>query len=117
MLILLLLLFLFFDHQIFAVPVVTINSVPDVVTAGTTFPISFTVNEASNSASYYYKFFGGIDNDVYKITNNSDLSYNSSWSNFPQITLNPVSSNNFNGFAFVKTDVDTGTLNLKIKLP
>ena len=116
MLILLLLLFLLFPCQIFATPSVLINSVPDVITAGTTFPISFTVNEASSSASYYYKFFGGVGNDVYKITNNSDLSYSSSWSNFPQIILNPISENIFSGYAFIKSDVETGTLNLKIRI-
>lgn len=105
-----------FPCKIFAAPSVVINSVPDVITAGTTFPISFTVNEASSSASYYYKFFGGVDNDVYKITNNSDLSYSSSWSNFPQIILNPTSENIFNGYAFIKPDVQTGTLNLKIRI-
>ena len=116
MLVLLLILFLISSRPIFAVPVVTINSVPDVITAGTTFPVSFTVNEASNSASYYYKFFGGVDTSVYKITNSSDLSYTSGWSDFPQITLNPASSNIFNGYAFVKSDTETGTLNLKIKI-
>ena len=101
---------------VFAVPVVTINSVPDVITAGTTFPVSFTINDASSSASYYYKFFGGVDTNVYKITNSSDLSYTSGWSDFPQITLKPASSNIFNGYAFVKSDTETGTLNLKIKI-
>jgi hypothetical protein len=113
---LLLLFCLFFVKPVFASPSVTINSAPDVVTAGTSFPVSFTVVEASSSASYYYKFFGGIDNDVYKITNSSDLSYSSSWSNFPQITLNPSSTNIFNGLAFVKADATAGTFNLKIKL-
>lgn len=101
---------------VYAVPSVVINSVPDVITAGTTFPVSFTVNEASSSASYYYKFFGGVDTNVYKITNSPDLSYTSGWSDFPQITLNPASSNIFNGYAFVKSDTETGTLNLKIKI-
>ena len=116
MLVLLLLFYLIIIHPVFAIPTVTINSVPDVITAGTTFPISFTVNEASNSASYYYKFFGGVDTNVYKITNNSDLSYTSGWSDFPQITLDPSTSNIFNGYAFVKSDVETGNLNLKIKI-
>lgn len=101
---------------VFAAPSVTINSVPDVITAGTTFPISFTVNEASSSASYYYKFFGGVDTDVYKIINNSDLSYSSNWVNFPQITLDSNSSNIFNGYAFIKPEVNTGILNLKIRV-
>lgn len=116
MLIILLLIYLLFPCQIFAIPSVVINSVPDVITAGTTFPVSFTVNEASSSSTYYYKFFGGVDNDVYKITNNQDLSYSSGWSNFPQIILNPSSQNIFNGYAFIKPEVETSTLNLKIRI-
>lgn len=107
---------LIFNRPIWALPSITINSVPDVVTAGDTFPITFTINEASSSASYFYKFFGGVDNDVYKITNGSNLSYTSGWSDFPQITLDPGNSNVFTGIAFVKSDVDTNTLNLKIKI-
>ena len=116
MLFLIIIFYVIFSQSIFATPLVTINSVPDVVTAGDTFPITFTITEASSSASYYYKFFGGVDTDVYKITNNSNLSYTSGWSDFPQITLDPTNPNIFNGLAFVKSDVDTNTLNLKIKI-
>jgi len=111
-----LLIFLFSIRPTFASPSVIINSTPDVVTAGTTFPVTYTITEtATNSASYYYKFFGGIDTDVYKITTNSDLSYTSSWANFPQINTNSI-SNSFTGFGFVKSDASTGTYNLKIKI-
>lgn len=116
MLVLLLLTYLVFIKPVLAAPSVVINSTPDIITAGTTFPISFTITEASSSASYYYKFFGGIDNDVYKITNDSDLSYSSPWSNFPQITLDQSSSNVFNSYAFIKSDATTGTFNLKVRL-
>lgn len=116
MLFLIIIFYVIFSRPVFATPSVTINSVPDVITAGDTFPVTFTVIEASSSASYYYKFFGGIDTDVYKITNSSNLSYTSGWSDFPQITLNIGSSNVFNGVAFIKSDVDTNTLNLKIKI-
>ncbi len=107
---------LIFNQPVFAFPSITINSAPDVITAGDTFPVTFTINEASSSASYFYKFFGGVENDIYKITNGSNLSYTSGWSDFPQITLDSGSSNVFTGIAFIKSDVDTNTLNLKIKI-
>jgi len=113
---LIIIFYVIFSRPVFATPSVTINSAPDVITAGDTFPITFTITEASSSASYYYKFFGGVDTDVYKITNSSNLSYTSGWSDFPQIILDPGSSNVFNGVAFIKPDVDTNTLNLKIKI-
>jgi len=113
---LIIIFYVIFSRPVFATPSVTINSVPDVITAGDIFPVTFTVIEASSSASYYYKFFGGVDTDVYKITNSSNLSYTSGWSDFPQITLSIGSSNVFNGVAFIKSDVDTNTLNLKIKI-
>ena len=97
---------LIFNRPVWALPSITINSAPDVITAGDTFPVTFTINEASSSASYFYKFFGGVDNDVYKITNGSNLSYTSGWSDFPQITLDSGSSNVFTGIAFIKSDVD-----------
>lgn len=105
-----------FPSKVLAIPTVTINSVPDVITAGTTFPVTFTINEASSSASYVYKFFGGIDTDVSKITSGPDLFYTSSWVNFPQITLSSGTSNIFNGYAFVKPDAITSIFNLKIKI-
>jgi len=108
--------FYFFSFQIFAAPTVIINSVPDVITAGTTFPISFTVNEASSSASYFYKFFGGVDSDVYSIRTNPNLSYTSAWINFPSITLDPISDNIFNGYAYINSDTATNILNLKVKI-
>lgn len=116
MVLLSLLIFLFSIKPVFASPSVIINSTPDVVTAGTTFPITYTVTEtATSSANYYYKFFGGIDTDVYKVTTSSDLSYTSSWVNFPQINTSSL-SNSFTGFGFVKSDAPTGTYNLKIKI-
>ena len=105
-----------FPSKIFAVPTVIINSAPDVITAGTTFPVTFTINEASSSASYAYKFFGGIDSDVYKITNGPEFSYNKTWASFPQITLNSGTSNIFTGYAFINPDVITSIFNLKIKI-
>lgn len=116
MLIILLLFFLLFPSKIFAAPTVIINSAPDVVTAGTIFPVTFTINEASSSASYAYKFFGGIDTDVYKITNGPDFSYNRTWASFPQITLSSGSSNIFTGYAFINPDAATSIFNLKIKI-
>jgi hypothetical protein len=115
-LIILLLFFLVFPSKISAIPTVTINSAPDVVTAGTTFPVTFTINEASSSASYVYKFFGGVDSDVSKITGGPDLFYTSSWVNFPQVTLSSGISNVFSGYAFIKPDALTSVFNLKIKI-
>lgn len=116
MLILLLLFFLIFPSKLLAAPTIIINPISDVITAGTTFPIIFTINEASSSASYYYKFFGGIGTDVYTIKSDSALSYNSSWTNFPQITLNPNTSNIFNAYAYVNPDAITGNYNFKLKI-
>jgi len=115
-LILLLIFFLVFSNQVLATPSVNINSASEIITAGTTFPVTFTINEASSSATYCYKFFGGIDNDVYAITSDSSLSYTSGWIHFPQITLDPNGPNIFNGYAYVKSDTPTSNLNLKIKI-
>lgn len=116
MLILLLIFFLFSFSPVLASPTITLNSISEVITAGNTFPVTFTINEASSSATYCYKFFGGVDNDVYSITSDPSLSYTSGWIHFPQVTLDPIGPNVFNGYAYIKSDISTGTLNLKAKI-
>ncbi len=116
MVFLIFLLSLFFAPSLFAAPQISIVDYSNSVTPDSIFPVSFLVTNTNIGTTYYYKFFGGIGDSTSSIKTNSNLSYNSAWSNFPTFVTDLGGSALINSTAYIIPDVLAENYNLKIKI-
>lgn len=108
-----------FVSNVFAAPFIVINSFPPSSIAGSEMEISYTCIQLDPDANYYIKALGG-DSDYEAQTFNGStsawLSWNSPWSDMPQI----VSSSEGNISAVLKVrfkpDATAGDKNLKVRI-
>ena len=113
-----LLIFLFlFSHFSFAAPAVVINTISPNALLGSEFDVNFTVSNSEVGTTYYYKAFGGVGTsnaDIHTMNGVNELSYTSSWSLFPFLTIGE--SGVFTGSLKAKAVGYPGTYNVKIRL-
>jgi hypothetical protein len=116
------LLFLFnfsFVPKVFAAPFVVINSFPSGSIAGSEMEISHTCIQLDPNVNYYIKALGG-DSDYEVQTFNSStsawLSWNSSWSDMPQIASSSEGTVSAVLKVKFKPDATAGSKNLKIRI-
>lgn len=108
---------LFSSTNIYAAPSVTLTTVPDSVSLGDTFPISFVVSNADIGASYNAKAIGGpgeATSNIHTLLNNSDNNCNGSWSNCPIFIAD--NSGNISATLYAKTVDQIGTYTVKLRL-
>ncbi|MFA5024976.1 MAG: lamin tail domain-containing protein [Candidatus Shapirobacteria bacterium] len=116
MIILIILIGLFWPSSVFAAPQISITNLPSEVFSFSTFPVNFLVTNAGIGISYYYKFFGGIGDSTSTIKTSVDLSYNSSWVNFPKFTSDLGASAIISASAYIIPEAIEGIHNFKIRI-
>lgn len=115
----LLLLFFSFLGSVFAAPSVIIENISDSVVLGENFSVGFSVSNADIGSSFYYKVFGGIDDNTSSIQNfyNSNyLNYTSSWADFPILVISTNSANLATAFGRVNNNSSSGIYNIRLRI-
>ncbi len=117
MLFLILLICLFIPQSVFAVPNLQITLNPSIINScGTTFPVTFIIENALSNSSYYYKFYGGIGSSNTQIQTSSSLSYTSDWTSFNTVNVDTGGSAVINSYAYIKPEVPSGDYNLYVRI-
>ena len=116
MIFLILIFSLFWPAFAHAAPQISVTELPVSVNPSLNFPVSFLVTNAGIGSTYYYKFFGGLDDNTSSIKTTTDLSYNSAWINFPKFTSDLGGSALVNSTAFIIPDAIEGVYNFKIRI-
>lgn len=117
MLFLIILFFLFSVKFSHAAANLQITLAPSNLTAGTTFPVQFIVENSDPSITYHYKFFGGIGDVKTQILTAPNLYYTGSeWDSFPSFTSDLGGSSVINSTAYVKPDSIPGSYNFYVKI-
>lgn len=116
MIFLILIFSLIFPIHVSAAPQISAVELPASVNPSSNFPINFLVTNAGIGSTYYYKFFGGLGDNTSSIKTTADLSYNSSWVNFPKFVSDLGGSALINSTAYMISDAIEGIYNFKIRI-
>ena len=93
-----------------------ITVAPTNLTAGTTFPVQFVIENSTPNISYHYKFFGGVGDVKTQIQTSTNLTYTTSWEEFPIFTSDTTGNGIINTYAYIKSDSVSGIYNLFVKV-
>jgi hypothetical protein len=111
------LFFLFFAKPVDAAANLLITVAPLNAVAGTSFPVTFIVENSDPSTSYHYKFFGGPGDSKTQIQTDTNLFYTgTAWENFPTFTTDATGKSAIAGYAYIKSDSSAGVYSLFVKL-
>jgi len=115
---LILLLSLIFTKPVFATnPTITITMADTDPVAGTSFPVTFIVENEDVGSTFHYKFFGGIDDLKTQIQTAPNLFWQGTpWGNFPTFTTDADGKSVINTYAYIKSDSPSGTYKLFVRL-
>lgn len=116
MLLILLIFLAFFPVKILlAAPEIVLKDLPENISSNTSFPVIIEFSGLKNETQYYYKFFGGINDDTSVFKTTPSLSYTSSWKNFPFVTSDASGSGQLQSTVYAIPDLSTGNYNLKCR--
>ncbi len=103
------------SNPILAAPEIFLEDLPENFSSGTSFPVTLKFFGLKDNTQYYYKFFGGKDDDtsVFKMT--PALSYTSPWKNFPFITSDASGSGKLQSTVYAIADLTAGNYNLRCR--
>jgi len=110
----------FFNKTAFAQEINEIVIIDSVATEGInigeTFPVGISIIGAEPNTSFFYKFYGGLDETLLSIKTNPSLAYSSSWDKFPTVITDNDGNAYLDTYAYINPGSPSGIYNFYVRL-